>query len=122
MGQVTSNPPVGEQEPQWQQPPFQPDNAGSTPEPSPVASGSVILSRKASLPPSVPETVVRTLQGLIWPAFILLVVLGLVGWWPGMFATMVATIILSNVGRHLQQRRRAISRGVVPPDEQNRLR
>lgn len=122
MGGVTSNPPVGEPEQEWQQPPFQPDKGFSTSAPSPVASGSVILPREQRLPPSATESMLRTLNGLIWLAFFVGVVTGVLDWWLGIFITLGATIVLSNVRRHLRQRRKALSRRVVPPEEQNGLR
>lgn len=107
---------MGEPDPQWQQPPFQGAAPQDVPVESPVTSGSLIVPREPRLPPSVAETVVKTVRAVLWPALILLAIMGVVDWWPAMFVTMLATIILSNVGRHLKEHRKATARGELPPN------
>jgi hypothetical protein len=118
---VTNAPPTGEQEPQWRQPSFPSENAPKAePVGSRVTSGSVLVPKAVTPPPSVVETTVRTVAGVVWPVMILLAVMGVVGWWPAILIAIVGSTVLGNVGRHLRSRRKAIGRANLP--RSNRLR
>jgi hypothetical protein len=110
---VSTTPPAGQPEPQWQQPEFQPEpplyGAPLEGQLYTGPSGQQLVSRPASLPPSVPETVLQTLNGLVWPVMIVLAIMGTVGWWPAIITALVANVVLENVRRHLRSRRRAIA-------------
>lgn len=120
---VTNPPPTGEPEPQWRQPSFPSENEPRpTPVEGPVASGSVIVPATTTTPPSVVETTVKTLAGLVWPVMIFLAVMGVTGWWPAILIAIVSSTVLGNVGGHLRSRRKALSRGRTIPPRDNRLR
>ncbi|CAL8977459.1 hypothetical protein PROP_02201 [Propionicimonas sp. T2.31MG-18] len=117
----TPPPPTGDTEPTWQQPGF--DASQDAPLEGPVysASGAPLVPRPVSPPPSVTETVVTTIGGLVWPVMILLAIMGQIGWWPAMLIALVSSVVLGNVGAHLKARRRALGRGDVG-DDQGELR
>jgi hypothetical protein len=109
---------VGEPEQQWQQPAFDPAAAPREQfVPQPVQPSAVIVPRRVVPPPSVAETVTATVSGLVWPVMILLAIMGVVSWWPGMMLAVVASIVLGNVSGHLKSRRKALGRDVVIDEE-----
>ncbi len=116
---MTTTPSGSQPEPQWQQPEFQPPPPpyGALVE-GQVYSGSSphaqLVPPRASLPPSVPETVLQTVNGLVWPVMIVLAIMGVVGWWPAVIIALVSNVVLENVRRHLRARRRAL--GARPDD------
>ncbi len=117
---MTSNAPQGEQEPQWQQPSFQPaPDPAPAPAGPPVTSGSLILPAGRVQPPSAVETTVRTLSGLVWPVMILLAIMGVAPFWPAILAAIVTSTVLGNVSRHLKARRKvaALPRRITPGDQ-----
>lgn len=119
---MTSSPPSGEAEKEWQQPDFQPDGAPPTSVEGPVysVSGSLIVPYA---PPSVAETVLTTFSGLVWPVMILLAIMGTIGWWPAIIVAIATSVVTDNVRRHLRARRKALSRGQARPgNEGNDLR
>jgi len=109
---VTSTPSGSRPDPQWQQPTFAP----ATPEEPPLegrvytgaSASEQLVPAPAPLPPSVPETVVRTISSLIWPVLILLALMGWVGFWPAILTAVVASIVLGNLRHYLRARRRAL--------------
>lgn len=111
---MTSTPPVGEPEQQWQQPAF--GSQGSEPQFFTPDPGQAVVPAPAnnpvrySRPPSVAESVVATLAGLVWPVMIVLAIMGVVGWWPGVLVALVAGVVLGNARRHLRARRKALGR------------
>ena len=121
---MSSNAPQGEQEPQWQQPSFQPGKEpGPAPSEAPVAFGSVIVPAAAVPPPSVMESTVRTISGVVWPAMIVLWLMGAVSFWPAILVAIVTTTVLGNVSRHLKARRKQVARTRrVTPDDPGRMR
>ena len=121
---MTNPPQTGEPEPQWQQPSFSPEN-GSKPSrvEKPVVSGSVIVPRGRIAPPSVVETTIATVGGMVWPVMIVLALMGAIGWWPAILIAIVTSTVLGNVRGHLKARRKALGRGqTLPPTHRNRLR
>ncbi|HSN10832.1 MAG TPA: hypothetical protein VLS51_01815 [Propionibacteriaceae bacterium] len=109
-----TNAPTGEPEPQWQQPPFPPE---SQPAPEPVQGSlvpsSVVVPQEQVSPPSVVETVLGTVAGLIWPVMIVLAIMGVVGWWPAILVSIVASTVLGTTQNHLKERRRAMQRAAI---------
>jgi hypothetical protein len=121
---VTSNASQGEQEPQWQQPSFQP---GKEPGPAPsepvVASGSLIVPFAAVPPPSAIETTVRTISGLVWPVMIVLAIMGGIDFWPAILIAIVTSTVLGNVSRHLKAQRKDVARTRrITPGDPGRMR
>ncbi len=121
---MTSNAPQEEQEPQWQQPSFQPDQDPQVPpRVDQVVTGSVIVPAEPALPPSAMETAVNTVAGVIWPVMIVLAIMGMVGWWPAILIAIVTTTVLGNVGGHLKSRRKAVTRTRrITPGDPGRMR
>ena len=111
-----TNTPTGEPEPQWRQPSFpSDDDPKAAPAEGPVASGSVLVPRGAVPPPTVMETTIATIGGVIWPVMILLAVMGAVGWWPAILIAIVTSTVLANVRRHMKSQRKALGRGQTYP-------
>lgn len=121
---MTSNAPQDEQEPQWQQPSFQPDNESPVPpRVDQVVTGSVIVPAEPALPPSAMETAVNTVAGVIWPVMIVLAIMGMLQWWPAILIAIVTTTVLGNVGGHLTSRRKAAARvRMIPPTDPGTMR
>jgi hypothetical protein len=125
-----SNTPTGEPEPQWRQPSFPSDNdPKAAPAEGPVASGSVLVPRGAVPPPTVMETTIATVGGVVWPVMIVLALMGAVPWWPAILIAIVTSTVLGNVRRHMKAQRKALGRGgTIPPGgtttpaSRNRLR
>lgn len=115
---------TGEPEPQWRQPSFPSENKPkAAPVEGTVASGSVLVPAGTTPPPSVVETAVKTVAGVVWPVMILLALMGAVGWWPAILIAIVGSTVLGNVGGHLRSRRKALGRGGrIPPATRDRLR
>jgi len=122
---VTTTPSGSRPDPQWQQPEFTPapDDAPleGTIYTGPGASGRLVPA-PAPLPPSVPETVVRTISSLVWPLMIVLALTGVVGFWPAIMSALVASIVLGNTRQYLRARRRAIAAEHVDGTTQEGLR
>ncbi len=130
-GRVTSNPPTGEPEPRWQQPPFQaggptpydatPDEPTDTDFPAygasqPPVSGYVVPAPGSAVPPpSQFETVVVTLARLIWPVAFVLVIFTGAGFWPVLIGALNVNTILRALKGNLRQRRRALGTGYPRP-------
>ena len=73
-------------------------------------------------PPSVLETTVRTISGVVWPVMIVLALMGTVSWWPAILIAIVTTTVLGNVSGHLKARRKALTRSRrITPGDQGRL-
>lgn len=113
--------PAGEPEPQWQQPPFP-----SEPEPAPepvqgsVVPSAVIVPRERLAPPSVAETALGAVAGMIWPVMIVLAIMGVVGWWPAILVAIIASTVLGSTQNHLKARRRALRRAAIARDDGRR--
>jgi hypothetical protein len=116
---VSSQPPVEEPEPQWQQPGFLPEERPDASPPAVVPSADV---ERASLPPSGTETALVTLSGLVWPVLILLALMGYIGFWPAILIALITNVVAENVRKYLRQRRRALDRQVRGGDEGKELR
>ena len=122
---MTSTPPDGESEQQWQQPAFQPPDVAGEPVSGNViypGSSAQIVPRPPSSPPSVAESVVGTLAGLVWPVMIVIAIMGTIGWWPAIIIAIVASAVLGNVRQQLKWRRKAITRAEARDPNQGGLR
>ena len=113
-----SHPSGDEREQRWQQPAFAPQPINEPPTfkqsgqgMQPFVSGPVV---RFTAPPSVSETIVGTLAGLVWPVAILLIIFTNLGFWPGIITAMVVGAVLGGVKKNLKARRRA----VLPPQAQ----
>ena len=116
---MTSTPPVGEPEQQWQQPAFVPREGADdvvSGEIVPTGPSSAVAPRTVSSPPSVAESVVGTLAGLVWPIMIVTAIMGGLGWWPAIIIALVASAVLGNVRQQLKWRRKAITKGDTPDE------
>jgi hypothetical protein len=122
--EMTNAPSRGEPEPQWRQPSFPSENEPkATPVEGPVASGSVIVPATPMAPPSVVETTVKTVAGVVWPVMIVLALMGMIDWWPAILIAIVGSTVLGNVGGHLKSRRKALGSGRgIPRGGRDRLR
>jgi hypothetical protein len=110
---VTSTPPVGEPEREWQQPPFQQPSFPQQPDPAPSGNdvpypSQVVVPRPVMPPPSLAETVVGSLAGVVWPVMILLAVFTHIGFWPAIIFALIASTVLGNIRGHLRSQRRAL--------------
>lgn len=112
---VTSTPPAGGPEREWQQPPFQQPPVPQPYEPAQPAAGQFprpsqdIVPRPVVPPPSVAETVVGSLAGVVWPVMILLAVFTHIGFWPAIIFALIASTVLGNIRGHLRSQRRALA-------------
>ena len=120
--EVTNSPSTGEPEPQWRQPFFPTENHPKAVEGS-VASGSVIVPRGGMAPPSVVETAIATVGGVVWPVMIVLALMGAINWWPAVLIAIVTSAVLGNARRHLKARRKALGSGrTIAPGDRDRQR
>lgn len=116
-------------EPQWSQPPFAPGYQEPEPvgygaaQPSPlpalpdVVSGSVILPGATVPPPSVIESVLRVIAGLLWPLVIAVLIFGGGSWWFGIIFAIIASAVLKQITQELKRRRVLGARIVTPPGQ-----
>lgn len=96
-------------EPNWQQPPFAPGPE----DPAPTVSGAIVVPGGDPAPPSVLESVIRVIAGVVWPVMLVLGIFGPVPFFAAMVIALVASSVLTTVSKELKQRRRA--RAVLPP-------
>ncbi len=107
-GGVSSYPPDGPAEQQWQQPPFASD--GPPRDATPASGHVVVPGTPGPLPaPSSFEVLIGTLAKLVWPVAILLIVFTKATFWPVLITAIVAGTILGALKRNLKQRRREIA-------------
>lgn len=109
--EVVTNPTLpDEPEPQWRQPPFEPP----ADEPAePPVSGELLLPANAAPPPSVVESTLRVIAGVVWPIMIALAIFGIGGWMGNILIAIITSVVLGNVGEELKRRRKAAYR--LPP-------
>ena len=101
-----------EDRPEWQQPPFTPPA-----EDAPVVSGQVVVPGEQPAAPSVLESGISMVTGLIWPVMIFLGIFGRIPFMVAIFLAIVASIILGRLAKHLRQQRLAQLRGPRPPTD-----
>lgn len=99
----------GEHEEQWQQPPFAASgSADPTPVEPDVVQGRLMVPASKPPPPSLAETALNSLSGIVWPVMIVLAIAQVVGWWPAILIAIVTSSVLGTVGNHLKARRKAL--------------
>ena len=114
---MTSNPPPGEPEQQWQQPNFDAPRDEQFVQP---VTGHVIVPGVGGRvpPPSTFETMIGPLAKLVWPVAILMIIFTGVSLWPGLIGAIVMGTILSALKNNLRQRRRwQVQPPEVGPDQ-----
>ena len=111
----------GEHDERWQQPPFTASEpAEPTPAEPPVVQGQLLVPA-VSTPPSVAETVLGSVAGIVWPVMIVLAIFSVVGWVQAIVVAIVASAALGAARNHLKARRKALGRDARPrPDERQR--
>jgi hypothetical protein len=122
MGSVSSTPPVGEPEREWEQPAF-----GSNEDDVAGGHGVVVpqpmqVPVTYSAPASVAEVVVSSLAGVVWPVMIVLAIFGVLAWWPAIIIALVASAFLGNIRGQLRSRRRALPPPSGPSGQREELR
>ncbi|MGV8910668.1 MAG: hypothetical protein ACOH1Y_16955 [Propionicimonas sp.] len=115
----------GDAESPWQQPPFDP--AAGQPGRAGFGGGLVVppnsmgnLVPADRRPPSVLESILNVVSGVVWPVFVALSLFGIgYGWVGNVFAAIVASSLLRGIATELKRRRRYLPphAGVVPPAE-----
>ena len=108
---MTNAPRSEDAEPEWTQPPFEPiedrANAGSRYVAIPGQSASSFLvPADRHDPPSVLESTINVVNGVLWPVLIGLAFLGVGSWWLNIFAAIVASSLLGGIATELKRRRR----------------
>jgi hypothetical protein len=111
---VTQKPP--EDQWHWEQPDWDSpidESEQDPPKPTgelaePLAGGVIVpVSRPAS--PSVVESGLRVISGIVWPVAIVLAILGFGGWVLNMALAFVVSALLGNLATELKRRRKGIS-------------
>ena len=99
-----------EPEPQWLQPPFEPlaDEVAEPP-----VTGELLLPANAGPPPSVVESTLRVVAGVVWPIMIALAIFGIGGWMGNILIAIITSVVLGKVGEELKRRRKSAYR--LPP-------
>ena len=100
----------GDAESQWQQPPFEPEvqrinGPGEVIDPGHFA-GHGLVPLEDRRPPSVLESALNVVNGVLWPVFIGLVFLGVGNWWLNIFAAIVSSSLLGGIVTELKRRRK----------------
>lgn len=106
---MTTPPP---DQPRWQQP----DWTEATPAdqadpvfisvPAPPLSGSVIVPRTPPPPPSILESTLNVVTGVIWPVAIALAIFGYGGWVSNVLIAIVASSLFGGIAGEMKKRRR----------------
>lgn len=124
-GGVTEPRQSGDAESQWQQPPFDPAAA----QPGPAGQSGWLAVPATSFgsnpvpvdrrPPSVLESTLRVVSGVVWPLFIAATIFGFGYGWANIFAAIVVSSLLRGFATELKRRRRYLppAAGQLPPAE-----
>ncbi len=106
---MTTPPP---DQPRWQQPdwteatPAEEADPILNPPPAPPLSGSIIVPRTPTPPPSVLESTLNVVTGVIWPAAIALAIFGYGGWVSNILIAIVASALFGGIAGEMKKRRR----------------
>ena len=100
----------GDAESQWQQPPFEPEvqrinGPGDVIGPGQFA-GHGLVPLEDRRPPSVLESTLNVVNGVLWPVLIGLALFGVGSWWLNIFAAVVASSLLGGIATELKRRRK----------------
>lgn len=112
----------GDAESSWQQPPFEPEQQFL----HPGAAGVVVPAQSAGYglvpaeerrPPSVLESTLNVVNGVLWPVLIGLAFFGVGSWWLNIFIAIAASSLLGGIATELKRRRKYLppSVGELPP-------
>ena len=121
-GGVTQPLQSGDAESQWQQPPFDP--AAGQPGPAGPGGGLAVPASSMSnlvpadrQPPSVLESTLNVVSGVIWPVFLGLAFFHIGNWGLNVFAAIVVSSLLRGIATELKRRRRYLppAAGELPP-------
>jgi len=107
----------GDAESSWQQPPFAPEQ-----EPAQPATGEILVPGQFAgqglepaeerRPPSVLESTINVVNGVLWPVLIGLAIFSIGNWWLNIFIAIVASSLLGGIATELKRRRKYLP----PPD------
>jgi len=103
----------GDAESSWQQPPFVPEQ-----EPAQPATGEILVPGQGLVPveerrpPSVLESTLNVVNGVLWPVLIGLVFFGIGSWMLNIFIAIAASSLLGGIANELKRRRK-----YLPPIE-----
>lgn len=105
---MTHAPQPRDDESQWQQPPFQPaEPSGAVPDEQPAdqeVAGQVLVPRERR-PPSVLESSLNVLNGVLWPVLLGLALFGVGNWVANVVIAIVASSLLGGISSELRRRR-----------------
>jgi hypothetical protein len=79
-----------------------------------VGQGLVPIEER--LPPSVLESTLNVVNGVLWPVLIGLVFFGIGNWWPNIFIAIIASSLLGGISTELKRRRK-----YLPPADMKHL-
>jgi hypothetical protein len=100
----------GDAESQWQQPAFEPEvqriNGPGDPVDAGQFAGQGLMPVEDRRPPSVLESTLNVVNGVLWPVLIGLVFFGVGNWWLNIFAAIVASSLLGGIATELKRRRK----------------
>ncbi|MCB0912149.1 MAG: hypothetical protein KDB60_11100 [Propionibacteriaceae bacterium] len=99
---MTYSDPVEGKDEQWQQPSFEPD-APALPDP---VTGPTLVPATPPPPPSVMESTLRVVAGVVWPVMIGLVFLGIGNWMLNIIFAIVVSTLLQRTAGEMRNRRR----------------
>lgn len=105
---MTHPPRTGDEESQWQQPPFQPaEPSGAVPDEQldQEVAGQVLVPMERR-PPSVLESGLNVLNGVLWPVLLGLALFGVGNWVANVVIAIVASSLLGGISSELKRRRR----------------
>jgi len=107
----------GDAESSWQQPPFVPEQESAQ-----AATGEVVVPGQFAgqglepaeerRPPSVLESTINVVNGVLWPVLIGLAIFSIGNWWLNIFIAIVASSLLGGIATELKRRRKYLP----PPD------
>ena len=104
VSQTSPDQPPTPPEPSWQQPPFAPQ---PDPETAPVLSGAIVVPNSQMPPPSVVESAINVVRGVLWPVMLVLAIFGPMNLFTAIAIAIVGGAVLGQVSRELKRRRRA---------------
>lgn len=108
---MTQSRQYGDAESSWQQPPFEPEQQSLHPGTADVVvpgqlAGYGLVPAEERRPPSVLESTLNVVNGVLWPVLIGLVFFGIGGWVLNIFIAIVASSLLGGITTELKRRRK----------------
>ena len=107
----------GDAESSWQQPPFEPEQHSVQPPPGELVvpdqvAGYGLVPAADRRPPSVLESTLNVVNGVLWPVLIGLAIFGVGSWILNIFVAIVASSLLGGIANELRRRRK-----YLPPSD-----